>query len=223
MALRWKQTDYLTLGKAVAQFNRKINELNKEEKKLYLPENITYSNVKEGIQSRAELNRVINSLRRFSKEGAENLYTNSAGEQMTVWERGELIRQRRIAERNLKKEAKEFEVPVSSGYSKAQMGSLKYKEIVAQIRSLKKLEKKSGNDFVRLKARIKKIGTLDYDMVKATIYRENFLYALGFAENMDGYNLLTRRLNRIKNPVNFYNFVKKSDVFSDIFEYYKPR
>ena len=223
MAIRWKQTDYLRLGKSVAQFNRKINELNKEEKKLYLPENITYSNVKEGIQSRAELNRVINSLRRFSKEGAENLYTNSAGEQMTVWERGELIRQRRIAERNLKKEAKEFEVPVSSGYSKAQMGSLKYKEIVAQIRSLKKLEKKTGNDFVRLKQRIKKIGTLDYEMVKATIYRENFLYALGFAENMDGYNLLIRRLNRIKNPVNFYKFVKKSDVFSDIFEYYKPR
>ena len=97
MAIRWKQTDYLRLGKSVAQFNRKINELNNEEKKLYLPENITYSNVKEGIQSRAELNRVINSLRRFSKEGAENLFTNSAGEQMTVWERGELIRQRRIA------------------------------------------------------------------------------------------------------------------------------
>ena len=90
---------------------------------------------------------------------------------------------------------------------------IKYKEIVAQIRSLKKLEKKTGNDFVRLKARIKKIGTLDYDMVKATIYRENFLYALGFAENMDGYNLLTRRLNRIKNPVNFYNFVKKVKLF----------
>lgn len=125
MAIRWKNTDYLTLGRAVAQFNRKINELNKEEKKLYLPENITYSNVKEGIQTRAELNRVINSLRRFSKQGAEDLFQNSAGEQMTVWEHGELLRQRRIAERNLKKEAQEFETPVSSGYSKAQMRKFK--------------------------------------------------------------------------------------------------
>lgn len=85
------------------------------------------------------------------------------------------------------------------------------------------MEQKSGRDFVRLKSRIKKLGTLDYDMVKSTIYRENFMYALEFSKNMEGCNLLVSRLNRIKNPVNFYNFVRKSDVFSDIFEYYKPR
>lgn len=31
--IRWRRSDYVTLGKAVANFNRKINELNKEEKK----------------------------------------------------------------------------------------------------------------------------------------------------------------------------------------------
>lgn len=74
MAIKWKQSDYLQLGKAVARFNKKINELNKEERKLYLPETITYEQTKADIQSRKQLNNVINSLRRFTKEGAENLF-----------------------------------------------------------------------------------------------------------------------------------------------------
>lgn len=121
MAIRWKQTDYLNLGREVARFNKKINELNKEEKKLYLPELQDYNYVKSRIHTRAELNRVISSLRRFSKEGAEDIYTNNAGEVMTNWEHNELVRQQRIAERNLRNEAKELEQPNLSGYSKAQM------------------------------------------------------------------------------------------------------
>ena len=70
--------------------NKKINELNKEEKKLYLPELKNYKDIKENIQTRQELNRVINSLKRFSKEGAEDLYVTKAGEQITKWERKEL-------------------------------------------------------------------------------------------------------------------------------------
>ena len=31
--IRWKQKDYLSLGRAVANFNKKINELNKKQKK----------------------------------------------------------------------------------------------------------------------------------------------------------------------------------------------
>ena len=88
--IRWQQKDYLSLGRAVANFNKKINELQSEEKKLYLPELKNYKDIKENIQTRQELNRVINSLKRFSKEGAEDLYTTKAGEQITKWERQEL-------------------------------------------------------------------------------------------------------------------------------------
>lgn len=88
--IKWQQKDYVTLGKAVANFNKKINELNKEEKKLYLPDTINYKEVKENIVTRNELNRIIKSLKRFSKEGSEDIYTTKAGEQMTNWERQEL-------------------------------------------------------------------------------------------------------------------------------------
>lgn len=88
--IRWQQKDYLSLGRAVANFNKKINKLQSEEKKLYLPELKNYKDIKENIQTRSELNRVINSLKRFSKEGAEDLYVTKAGEQITKWELKEL-------------------------------------------------------------------------------------------------------------------------------------
>lgn len=103
------------------------------------------------------------------------------------------------------------------------MGSLEYREILAQIRNLKKLEQKKGIEFTRLKDRIKKLGNLDYKIIKATIFRENFMTTLEHSKNMQGYDLLIKKLNRIKNPVNFFELIKKSDTFSDIFLYYKPR
>lgn len=44
--IRWKRGDYITLGRAVSQFNRKINELKSEENKLLLPKEINYSDLK---------------------------------------------------------------------------------------------------------------------------------------------------------------------------------
>ena len=45
---------------------------------------------------------------------------------------------------------------MKSGYSKAQMGSQEYREILANLRSLKNLELKKGGDFSRMKERIAK-------------------------------------------------------------------
>ena len=43
--INWRKGDYISLGKAVSQFNRKINELQKEEKRNYLPELINYKDI----------------------------------------------------------------------------------------------------------------------------------------------------------------------------------
>ena len=53
--IRWKKQDYLTLGRAVASFNKKINELNAEEKKLYLPQLQNYKEVKENTEQKTEV------------------------------------------------------------------------------------------------------------------------------------------------------------------------
>ena len=105
---RWQQKDYLSLGRAVANFNKKINKLQSEEKKLYLPELKNYKDIKENIQTRQELNRVINSLKRFSKEGAEDLYVTKAGEQITKWERKELRKANKNCRKRFKGKCKTF-------------------------------------------------------------------------------------------------------------------
>lgn len=76
--IKWKKGDFITLGKAVSAFNKKINELQNNENKLYLPEFKDYNKIKQNINTRKELNRQINSMKEFLKEGAEELYTTKA-------------------------------------------------------------------------------------------------------------------------------------------------
>lgn len=109
--IRWNRSDTATLSRAVRDFNKKIRELKNEENKLYLPEEVSYKETKENITTRRELNRVINSLKRFKKEGAEQLYTTQAGEQMTKWERRELGIQSGIAIRRLQREYNSLNIP----------------------------------------------------------------------------------------------------------------
>ena len=221
--IKWKQGDYISLGKAVSQFNKKIRMIETEENKFIIPKEVNYKELKKDIVTRKELNRVIKSLKRFSEAGAEDIYTLKSGEQITKWERKELQKQINIASSELRKSARVLEKPISSGYSKAQMGSIEYRQILANLRSIKNLELKRGGDFISIKDRIKKFGNYDYTMIKATIYRENYMKALEESGimNFENYRLLEKKFNRIKNPINFFNFIQNSNVMSDLFLYYK--
>lgn len=139
--INWKRGDYISLGKAVSQFNQKIRKLQAEEKRLYLPNEINYQEAKENITTRAELNRLINSLKRFQREGAENLYTTKAGEEITVWERKELGIQSKIAQRRLQSEIKELNTIGESGFSRAQMRKYKNERNNSTIKKFKTIRK----------------------------------------------------------------------------------
>lgn len=214
--IRWSRSDAMKLSHAVRNFNKKINELQKEENKLYLPDTIEYKETKENITTRKELNRFIKSLKRFSLEGAEDLYTTEAGEQITKWERKELGIQRGIAKRRLKKELQAELTPTNNGFSKAQMGSLRYRELQAQIKNLDKIETATGYEFNRLKRRIQNIGTSDYVMRKSIIYRENYIKVMERYENFENYEKLMNRLKAIKNPINFFDYVSKNELTQDL-------
>lgn len=210
--INWKRGDYVSLGRAVSNFNKKIRELQAEENKLYLPEEINYKEAKENITTRKELNRLVNSLRRFQRQGAEDLYTTQAGESITKWERRELGIQSRIAQTRLRAELKNLEKPLESGYSRVQMGSIRAREIEAQIRNLKQIENKKGYEFNNLRQRIMSMGRSDYVMKKATIFRENYLKEMQKYSHFDNYEKLMNKLQSIKNPVAFFNFVSQNEL-----------
>lgn len=214
--IRWKQGDFIRLGRAVADFNKKVNRLQSEENKLYLPDTIEYKEAKENITTRAELNRMINSLKRFQKEGAEELYTTQAGEDITKWERRELGIQSRIAGIRLQRELKALNEPMESGFSRAQMGSTRVREIEAQLRNLKQIETKSGYEFQRLRSRIARSGVSDYTMKKAITYQENYIKEMEKYSHFDNYDKLMAKLKSFKNPISFYEFVSKTELTADL-------
>lgn len=214
--IRWKQGDFIRLGKAVSNFNKKINELQAEENKLYLPDTINYTEAKENITTRSELNRLINSLRRFKNEGAEDLYVTQAGEEITKWERRELGIQSRIAQIRLKNELKDLNKPLSEGFSRVQMGSQRAREIESQLKNLKQIENKKGYEFKRLKERIQNIGTSDYIMKKAIVYRENYVKEMEKYSHLDNYEKLVEKFNSLKNPVSFYEYMSQNELTQDL-------
>ena len=214
--IRWRQGDFIRLGQAVSRFNKKINELQAEENKLYLPETISYAEAKENITTRRELNRLINSLRRFQREGAEDLYKTQSGEEITKWERRELGIQSRIAQTRLKNELKTLNEPTESGFSRAQMGSMRVREINAQIKNLKNIESAVGYEFNRLRERLSRMGASDYAMKKAIVFRENYLKEMEKYSSYDNYDKLMKKLNSITNPISFYNFVAQNEFAGDM-------
>lgn len=214
--INWRQGDLIRLGQAVARFNKKINELQAEDNKLYLPETISYTEAKENITTRRELNRLINSLRRFQREGAEDLYKTQSGEEITKWERRELGIQSRIAQTRLKNELKTLNEPTESGFSRAQMGSMRVREINAQIKNLKNIESAVGYEFNRLRERLSRMGASDYAMKKAIVFRENYLKEMEKYSSYDNYDKLMKKLNSITNPISFYNFVAQNEFAGDM-------
>lgn len=214
--IKWRKSDYLQLGKAVKEFNRKIDKLQALEEKSYLPSKIEYADAKENIVTRAELNRVLKSLRRFKMEGAEDLYVTKAGEEITKWERNELAIQSRITSTRLRNELKALNRPLDNGFSRVEMGSQRPREIEAKLNKIKKLEDLKGYEFNRLREQLKNWGVSDYTMKKAIIYQQNYMRELQKYSHLDNYDALMKQLKNISNPLRFYEFMSRNELTQDL-------
>ena len=136
---------------------------------------------------------------------------------MTKWERKELGIQSRIAQTRLRQELKQLNEPTSSGFSRAQMGSQRVKEINAQIKNIKLIESKVGYEFKNLVTRLHNIGRSDYSMRKAITYKENYFSMLEKAyKNFDNYDKLVTKLETFKNPLSFYEYLSQNELLADI-------
>lgn len=220
--IRWKQGDYIRLGQAVSLFNRTINEHKTLENSLYLPEEADYKDLKNTIQTRQELNRVISSLRSITNKNALNLYETEAGEQITNWERKNLSKLSQNIIKRLTGELTELYKPLDTGFSPVEMGHYRPREIEATIEQLNNLEKLQGEKFTRLKNKINYLGRADYTYKKARTYRENFMEELTELKNIDpAFQEVYNYFNRIKNPVTFFETAQKSSILQDFFVWYK--
>lgn len=165
--------------------------------------------------TRKELNRQINSLKNFLKEDATDVIELSSGEEITKWERDELKKLERNATRRLKNELASID-KIEKPYT-----TQREIEINAQLNNLKSWQNKKGFEFNRMKSRLQNIGTLDYEIKKASVYKENYMNSMREAfSNFENFEVLENKLKTIKNPKSFFKYIQQSDYLSDLFLYY---
>lgn len=221
--IRWSRSDYVRLGKAVSEFNKKVNQLQSEQDSLYLPEVQTYKEVKQDITTRSELNRYINSLKRFSREGAEDIVTLQSGEKISAWELKELKILRKSATRRINQELKEVTRQISSDQSHVIWNDLENKKLTLEgtLKNMQELETKKGASFEHEKRIIESQGRSDYEMRNAMRYRLTYYKeVLPKFQNFKNYDKFKEKIDSIKNSLDFYNFISGSEKIGSMDEWY---
>lgn len=217
--IRFRRSDAGKLSYAIRQFNKKIKELEGLERE-FAPEELKYSEVKERITSRKEFNRVLKSLKRFTRKGQEDIVKLDSGENISKWERHELNLASKRATKMLTLEyMKEVQNPVNV----FGMKNDRISQIESTLENINKIENATGGKFKKIKERIFKLGVTDKELKKAKIFKENFLKDLNSnrIKNFKNYNLFINYINtKLKNPIKFYETIQKSEVFSNIFLWY---
>ena len=214
--IRWKRGDSIRLGRAISRFNKIINEIEVEERDV-LPEIRNFKEIKENINTRKELNRVINSLNRANEENLKQTREYASGEALSAWEYAEVNKAMRRAMRNLESER----AGILASRESIGMGDERLSEIRAIENSLETLGSRKGAEFERVKGRIFSLGKSDYKITRDKQFQENFYKALEGISNFQNYEALKHELDKIKNPSKFYDYVKRSPVLMDLFLWYK--
>ena len=66
-------------------------------------------------------------------------------------------------------------------------------------------------------------GRKDLQLKIDSQFRENYYKALEGVKDFENYEKLKNKLDSIKNPTKFYEFIKQSDVLFDLLNYYSDK
>lgn len=215
--IRFTKKDANRLAGAIRQFNNKISRLEREGVNVKLPEKLNYQTVKSDIFSRRELNKIINSLKRFQKE---NAIDNVNG--MTRWEKNEFSYERKNAILRLQNQIKKYsKIPETVEGSIPTMGDTTIQVMKDELKAIKKNDKATKAELNRRKKRIKELAKSDSGIRKASNYRKQYIKAIEKNyKNFEGSELLIKKLKSIRNPKSFYNKIKNKINESDIYYLY---
>lgn len=164
--------------------------------------------MKSGITTRQELNRLIGSLQRFSNPSKQKAVKLESGIEITSWEYTELKRERRRAERRMTGELAGLEATLGTG-------NKRINEISGTINSLYKLETVKGEEFNRIRKRIKYQGVNDYEVKRAMVFKERFIKTY---ESL-GRKEIVEFAKSFRNPLEFWEAIKDSE-FKNLEEWY---
>ena len=138
--IKWRDSDEAELRRVVKNFNAKIDRLAKKDPKnaSALPEKVRIGQLRGMIETRQDLNRELNSLRRFSQRGAEEFVPvpdSQYNMKYTQWQKQEMAIRGALVTRKRNKRLKELEsIEMTSGgkplgYTKKEFGMGKADEL----------------------------------------------------------------------------------------------
>lgn len=141
--IRWSAADEAELKRVVKNFNAKLTRLaNKDpQNKNALPERVSAAQLRDLIETRQDLNRELNALRRFSERGAEELVEvpdNDYNLKITKWQKKEMTRREVIVNQKRKRQLERVaDIDMTSrgqslGYKKGEIGMGKAERIALE-------------------------------------------------------------------------------------------
>lgn len=141
--IRWSAADDAELKRVVKNFNAKLTRLEKKDpqNKNALPERVSAAQLRDLIETRQDLNRELNALRRFSERGAEELVDvpdNDYNLKITKWQKKEMTRREVIVNQKRKRQLERVaDIDMTSrgkslGYKKGEIGMGKAERIALE-------------------------------------------------------------------------------------------
>ena len=185
--IRWRETDEQELKRVVKNYNAKLSRLAKKDPdiKNALPEKVSAAQLRDMIETRQDLNRELNALRRFSQKGAEELVEvpdNDYNLKITKWQKEEINRRvgviNRTRQRRLEKlqETEAQQGGKGLGYSAAPMLGKAAKLSLNPIKGFTKYMNRA--DLKKRYAQLLKESQSGYWDSRDEILRENYIKAL---------------------------------------------
>ena len=216
--IRWKEADYKKLHQAVNRFNR---ELKKAGENLdYMPNPISYKEVKAGIFTRKGLNDTIKSLDRLNKENASNVVRTEQGLRISEYEWNEIKRADRINKIRLGKEYKKISTPLEGeAGSRLQMGGESARRIEQNLKrdNIKRLmEARDTTEFQQIQQAIMNRASEDIRYKKTLQWKENYMEILRSRySTFENYDKLYNKVKDMS-PDEFLRFMKANDLTEDL-------
>lgn len=211
--IRWRKSDLEELNRVVTNFNNKVRYW-KNKGQETLPETQSVRDIRENIQSRQDYNRVLNSLKRFSNRGSEEVVVNKHGVETTKWHLKEYSIARATRNRATNQRKKELDnleiniVGFDKPLTRAELGRTDANE----MRPLSDRFKTARNKKEFEKAFNTAIYQSDpnYFYIRDNQFKENWLKsAKVYLQGSDGYNELIEFVENM-DPTEFYKLTLKN-------------
>lgn len=109
--IRWREADQKELARVVKNYNAKLSRVmkNNTDENVILPDRMSIREIKAQVVTRDDLNRVLNSLKRFSEKGSEEIIESKYGAKITKYQKQELTIRNAVINRRRAQQKKELE------------------------------------------------------------------------------------------------------------------